>query len=98
MQIKPYKQWKSRLVSSAKEARTPVSAQFELTGRCNLDCKMCYVHNLDTASCLARELSAEEWKRIFDEAIQKELLFAMMALTTLVALHIVLVVRERSPF
>jgi len=78
MQQKGYKQWKERMLSAAKENKTPVSAQFELTGRCNLDCKMCYVHNLDASECLARELSTEEWKRIFDEAYEKELLFATL--------------------
>ena len=65
-------------MQSAKSTHTPIAVQFELTGRCNLDCKMCYVHNLDAAECLSRELSTEEWKRIFDEAIQQELLFATL--------------------
>lgn len=78
MQGKTYKQWKQQIVDTAKKKKVPVSAQFELTGRCNLDCKMCYVHNLDAAECLAKELSTEEWKRIFDEALEKELLFATL--------------------
>ena len=78
MEKKTYNQWKNALAKSAKVKKTPIMAQFELTGRCNLDCKMCYVHNLDTAACLVRELSTEEWKRIFDEAIQQELLFATL--------------------
>lgn len=78
MQNKGYEQWKNRIISTAKERRIPVSAQFELTSRCNLDCKMCYVHNLDVATCLSRELSTEEWKRIFDEAVAHELLFATL--------------------
>lgn len=73
-----YEQWKRRIAKSAKEKKKPVFAQFELTGRCNLDCKMCYVHNLDTTTCLSKELSTEEWKRIFDEAIAQELLFATL--------------------
>ena len=78
MQSKGYKQWKTLLVNTAREKKIPVSAQFELTGRCNLDCKMCYVHNLDAATCLSRELSTEEWKRVFDEAIEQQLLFATL--------------------
>lgn len=78
MQKKVYRQWKSRIVNAAREKRIPISAQFELTGRCNLDCKMCYVHNLDVATCMTRELSTEEWKRIFDEAIEQQLLFATL--------------------
>lgn len=78
MQRNGYEQWKKRLIEAAKTTKTPITAQFELTGRCNLDCKMCYVHNLDAAECLSRELSTEEWKRIFDEACEHELLFATL--------------------
>lgn len=78
MQRKEYEQWKKRLVTTAKEKKIPISAQFELTGRCNLDCKMCYVHNLDAAVCRSKELSTDEWKRIFDEACEQELLFATL--------------------
>ena len=27
-----------------KYNRSPINGTFELTGRCNLNCKMCYVH------------------------------------------------------
>jgi len=73
-----YKQWKNQLADSAKKRKTPIMGQFELTGCCNLDCKMCYVHNLDASTCLSRELSTEEWKRIFNEAVEQELLFATL--------------------
>ena len=72
MQKTNYQQWKEQILTAAKERKIPVSVQFELTGRCNLDCKMCYVHNLDAAECLRRELSTLEWKRIFDEACKNE--------------------------
>ena len=78
MQKTNYQQWKEQILTAAKERKIPVSVQFELTGRCNLDCKMCYVHNLDAAECLRRELSTLEWKRIFDEACNNELLFATL--------------------
>lgn len=78
MSNKAYREWKNKLANSAKISKTPIMGQFELTGRCNLDCKMCYVHNLDVATCLSKELSTEEWKRIFDEAVKQELLFATL--------------------
>ena len=78
MSKKGFEQWKERLITTAKEKKIPISGQFELTGRCNLDCKMCYVHNLDAAVCRERELSTEEWKRVFDEALEQELLFATL--------------------
>ncbi|MBE6631468.1 MAG: radical SAM protein [Ruminococcaceae bacterium] len=73
-----YKKWKNSLANSAKKTKTPIMGQYELTGRCNLDCKMCYVHNIDAATCLKKELSTDEWKRIFDEAVNQELLFATL--------------------
>ena len=78
MQKNKFGQWKKKIVVSAIETKTQISSQFELTGRCNLDCKMCYVHNLDASVCLSKELSTEEWKRIFDEAVAQELLFATL--------------------
>lgn len=73
-----YDKWKRRIVANAKEKTIPITGQFELTTRCNLDCKMCYVHNLDAANRLASELTTEEWKRIFDEAVEQQLLFAVL--------------------
>jgi MoaA/NifB/PqqE/SkfB family radical SAM enzyme len=40
----------------------PISAAFELTGRCNFNCKMCYVcHRPDDKTAVDTELSAHEW-------------------------------------
>lgn len=40
----------------------PISAAFELTGRCNFSCKMCYVcHRPDDKTAVCNELSAREW-------------------------------------
>ena len=48
---------------------TPISGTFELTPRCNFNCKMCYVH-LKSAQIprYGRELTAREWIRIAHEA------------------------------
>ena len=47
----------------------PISGTFELTPRCNFNCKMCYVHlkNEDIPR-FGRELTAKEWLRIAEEA------------------------------
>lgn len=47
----------------------PISGTFELTPRCNFNCKMCYVH-LKTADIPrhGKEMSAAEWLRIAQEA------------------------------
>ena len=73
-----YKQYAKELALTAKEKRMPIGAQYELTACCNLDCKMCYVHNADSNALHARELSTETWKRIFDEAYEMGLLFATL--------------------
>ena len=46
-----------------KYNRSPINGTFELTGRCNLNCKMCYVH-VDQKRIQQlgyRERTAEEW-------------------------------------
>ena len=53
----------------AKYKRIPLSAQLELTPRCNFNCRMCYIHMDDKhARELGRELTTDEWLRICQEA------------------------------
>lgn len=47
----------------------PISGTFELTPRCNFNCKMCYVHlKAEEIPKHGKELSAKEWLRIAEEA------------------------------
>ena len=47
----------------------PISGTFELTPRCNFNCKMCYVHLKEKdIPKYGKELSAKEWLRIAEEA------------------------------
>lgn len=47
----------------------PISGTFELTPRCNFNCKMCYVHlKPEQIPQHGRELTAAEWLRIAREA------------------------------
>ena len=47
----------------------PISGTFELTPRCNFNCRMCYVHLPESEiSRHGRELTAKEWIRIATEA------------------------------
>ena len=47
----------------------PISGSFELTPRCNFDCKMCYVHlKTEDIPKHGKEMSAAEWLRIAREA------------------------------
>lgn len=79
MKNNAYNQMKERLLRSAYKNKTPIIGHFELTARCNLDCKMCYVHTKDNTNALCRELSTEQWKRIFDEAYDCEMLYATLS-------------------
>lgn len=56
----------------------PVSALLELTPRCTLDCKMCYVHLRPEQMGGRKELSAEQWIRIIDEAVKEGLLYVVL--------------------
>ena len=52
------------LHTRACRAGTPLAGNFELTARCNFDCKMCYVHlTAEEQRRRGRELTADEWKR-----------------------------------
>ena len=52
----------SRLFAKATQTGTPLSGTFELTPRCTLDCKMCYIHNKATdRDVIEKEKSTEWW-------------------------------------
>lgn len=74
-----YTQFRDEIVKSAMEHKKPVFGHFELTARCNLDCKMCYVHNQNNAEYLHKELTTEQWKKIFDAAFENDLLYASLS-------------------
>lgn len=67
-----YSELKHSIVKEASKTYTPVLGEFELTSRCNFKCKMCYVTQ-DTT-----ELTTEQWKTIFDKAVQEGLMFALL--------------------
>lgn len=76
--IKNYKHFQKQILNEAKKYKTPVAVQFELTSRCNLDCKMCYVHNADSNKMKSKELSAEQWKIIMEDAYNAGMMFATL--------------------
>lgn len=55
----------------------PIAGSFELTGRCNFSCPMCYVHrkNLDY---ITKELSTEEWISLAESAKNQGMVFALL--------------------
>lgn len=57
----------------------PVGGTFELTPRCNFNCKMCYVHlTQEEQQKRGRELTTEEWLRIGKEARDAGTVFLLL--------------------
>lgn len=61
----------------AIENAIPLHGHFELTPRCNFNCKMCYIH-LEEKNIIERELTLKEWIHILDEAIDNGMIFASL--------------------
>lgn len=61
------------------EKRIPVSGTFELTSRCNLSCKMCYVHmTKDEQSKVGQELTTQEWIALGREAVDAGMVYLLL--------------------
>ncbi len=60
------------------KAHVGADGAFELTPRCTLDCKMCYVHLTREQMGDRRELTTEEWISILDQAVENGLLYALL--------------------
>lgn len=69
----------SQLLANAQEKRLPFSLSFELTARCNQQCKMCYVClPPNDQQAKSRELSAAQWLRLAEEARNAGLLIVTL--------------------
>jgi MoaA/NifB/PqqE/SkfB family radical SAM enzyme len=67
------------LIEQAKEKRIPLIGQFELTARCNLQCKMCYVcQPANDKQVMARERTAKEWIKLAEEARDAGMLYLLL--------------------
>ncbi|MBO5858876.1 MAG: radical SAM protein [Clostridia bacterium] len=62
----------------AKQKGIPLSGTFEITGRCNFNCKMCYVHDSDCNKMKSSELPAEWWINLGKEAAQAGTVFLLI--------------------
>lgn len=63
-----YQVYSDYLFAKAGERGIPLSGTFELTARCNLDCKMCYIHKrANDRSVLPRERTAAQWLELARE-------------------------------
>ncbi len=59
----------ANLFSQADQKAIPLSGAFELTSRCPLDCKMCYVHKKENdCEAIKHEKSTQWWLNLAEEA------------------------------
>ena len=73
--------WKYRelLFAKAGGQGIPLSGTFELTARCNLDCRMCYIHKRENdRAARERELSTEQWLSLAKECQQAGTLLLLL--------------------
>lgn len=69
---------RTKYISRFKDSKAPVVGLFELTGRCNLNCKMCYIHTKSNAEFLETEKNGDWWIEQIDAACDKGMLFATL--------------------
>jgi radical SAM protein with 4Fe4S-binding SPASM domain len=75
----PYSIFAGRIGNRASAERTPLDGSLELTFRCNLRCRHCYVSEADDGRRLPdRELSAREIRRITDEVVDRGCLWMLL--------------------
>lgn len=63
------------LLERAAASRTPASGVFELTSRCNLACRMCYIRN---EACATEELPAAAWLELARQAVDHGMIFLLL--------------------
>lgn len=67
------------LHDKATKQNIPINGTFELTARCNFNCPMCYVHlSAEEQQRRGRELTAEEWIEIAEQAKQEGTVFLLL--------------------
>lgn len=69
----------SNLFAKADKNSIPLSGAFELTSRCTLNCKMCYIHRKENdCEALKREKSTEWWLKLAEEAKNAGMLMLLL--------------------
>lgn len=56
----------------------PVSGTFELTSRCNFNCRMCYVHTENSRELEEKELTADKWLSLASDARDMGMMFLLL--------------------
>lgn len=76
---KTWTDFNNNIIRNAVKKRIPVSGTFELTARCNLRCKMCYVCQLSNdKTVMERELSAKDWINMGEQARNEGMLYLLL--------------------
>ena len=71
-------QLRKYIYQKAARSRTPVSGTFELTPRCNMNCRMCYIRmSEEEMNARGREYTADEWIRMGRVCAQRGMLFLL---------------------
>lgn len=71
--------FEEKLLARAEESGIPLVGQFELTARCNLQCRMCYVcEPSDDKYVLENERSAAEWIGLMEQARNAGMLYVLL--------------------
>lgn len=59
--------------------RIPVSGTFEITSRCNFNCRMCYIHmSPEEQAAFGKELSTDEWLRLGRDAVSEGMIYLLL--------------------
>ncbi len=71
--------FKQYIFSKSANLRLPITGTFELTPRCNMNCKMCYIKMTEKEMApIGKELDTERWIQIFNEANAEGLLYLLL--------------------
>ena len=74
-----YQAYRELLFARADTQGIPLSGTFELTPRCNFNCKMCYIHRSEQdALALAGEKSAAQWLSLAEECCKQGTLLLLL--------------------
>ncbi|MBE6821304.1 MAG: radical SAM protein [Ruminococcaceae bacterium] len=69
----------SNLFSKADKSSVPLSGSFELTSRCPLDCKMCYIHRKENdCEAMKHEKSTQWWLDLARQAQEAGMLMLLL--------------------
>ena len=62
-----------------RHMKVPFSGTFELTPRCNMNCRMCYIRMTpDEMANIGRELTVDEWLRLAQEAVDAGMVMLLL--------------------